>query len=201
MFCGAAKKAWDACLKGLKGCGCFGACWKVVEEVPLVKERKKKREGRRGKMVDRHGTGGDGDGIELTDMGGKGKSNDEPIDSGEGKSGGQTGESSGSQGANGLRNDKQAVQGEQDVMMSGALNDGESGIEMTNMVNKGKDKEDEVDGGGVRSGEQLGESSGSQGGREQGDGEQGVQEARCDDEWNTQRWRECWSASGDGVRP
>jgi hypothetical protein len=126
MFCGAAKKAWDACLKGLKGCGCFGACWKVVEEVPLVKERKKKREVRRGKMVDRHGTGGDGDGIELTDVGGKGKSNEEQIDSGEVKSGEQTGESSGSQGANGLGNDEQTVQGEQDMMMNGALNDGES---------------------------------------------------------------------------
>ncbi|KAN0113137.1 hypothetical protein V8E51_006088 [Hyaloscypha variabilis] len=180
IFRGAAKKAWNVCLKGLKACRCFGACWKVIEEVPLVKERKKKREVRKGKMVDRSGTDGDGDGIELTDMRSKGKSGENEVDDSDVKSGEQTGESSYSQGVSGLGNDEQAAQGKQDMMMSRALNDGESGIEMANMVDNGKDKENEVDDSGVRGGEQLGERSGSQRGREQGE--------------------EYWSAGGDGVR-
>ncbi|KAE9375253.1 hypothetical protein N431DRAFT_463350 [Stipitochalara longipes BDJ] len=122
---GAAEKVWGACVKTMAEYGCFGECWKPVEELPLVNEKRKKREVRRGKGVDRSGNG-DGDGFEMIDMGGKGKSKEDDGGVGGMRSDEQSGESSGSQRAQGLGNDGQGVQGEQGVVMSGALDGGES---------------------------------------------------------------------------
>ena len=109
------KEIFGACFNALKLCGSCAPCWKVVENLPVIKEWRKKREVRRGKRADRSGGGNaDEEGIELQVLGDKDMGKEKQSagagglwESGQGQ---EAGEGSGDEGAGGDGNGGSDIQ-------------------------------------------------------------------------------------------